>query len=447
MFITDDMIAAVRKHAPHVLAEIGIEDLNDFDGSAMDERARKDAWRKTHTVARSLIEKIRPSTPEAQARSLESAFDGLNALMDELRGGQRDDDSRDPRRPIGADGEVRGGDLPEVGEAYALRSGETFTAWAKRSGEQRGARVRESAMSPGRYLRALILGPKDEAEQRALAGGTDAAGGYTVPTVTSAQLIDLMRAKSVLVRAGAQTVPLTTDETVFAKLASDPVPAWRAENAAVAESDPTFARVLLRPKSLAVLCKASVELMQDSLNLEAELPNILARALAAEVDRAGLHGTGASNQPTGIVNFTGLTANSFAGGALSNYGPLIMARTALHGANEECTGFVMSAREEGEFAGMLDADGQPMRKPEAIASTPMLWTTAMPTNLGTGTNESQIIAGDWSQLMIGMRSEIRIVLLRERYMENLQFGFIAHVRVDFAATRDSAFTVLDAITP
>ncbi|MDG1406492.1 MAG: hypothetical protein P8Q50_01370 [Octadecabacter sp.] len=40
------------------------------------------------------------------------------------------------------------------------------------------------------------------------------------------------------------------------------------------------------------MVKASVELMQDSLNLEAELPRILARALAAEIDRAGLIGSG-----------------------------------------------------------------------------------------------------------------------------------------------------------
>jgi HK97 family phage major capsid protein len=268
-----------------------------------------------------------------------------------------------------------------------------------------------------------------------------------VPEVTSARLIDLMRANSVLSQAGAQTVPLTTDETVFARLASDPVPAWRAENATVAESDPTFSRVLLKPKSLAVMVKAPLELLEDSINMETELPNILARALAVEVDRAGLVGSGSGNEPTGIVNYAALTANTFAGGALDSYTPLVTARTALHGANERLTGYVMSPRDEGTLAGLVDSTGQPMRKPEAIADTPMLWTSNMPTDGGTGTNESQIIAGDWAQLMLGMRSQIRIVTLRERFMDNLQFGFIAHIRADFAAARDSAFTVLDAITP
>jgi len=36
--------------------------------------------------------------------------------------------------------------------------------------------------------------------------------------------------------------------------------------------------------------------------------------------------------------------------------------------------------------------------------------------------------------------------LRERFMDSLQFGLIAHARVDFAAARESAFTVLDGVT-
>ena len=289
-------------------------------------------------------------------------------------------------------------------------------------------------------------GSKDEVAKRALAGGSDGAGGFTVPEITSARLIDMVRDNMVLSAAGAQTVPLTSDSHVWARLASDPVPGWRAENESVDESDPTFSAVTLKPKSLAVLVRAPVELMEDSLNLETELPRILARALAIEIDRTGLVGSGDNGEPTGIVNFSGLTANSFAGGELDSYAPFITARTALHSANERLTGFVMSPRDEGTLAGLVDGQAQPLRKPEAIANTPMLWTGSMPTDGGAGDDESQIIAGDWSQLMVGLRSSIRIITLRERFMDSLQFGFIAHARVDFAATRDSAFTVLDGIT-
>jgi HK97 family phage major capsid protein len=241
-------------------------------------------------------------------------------------------------------------------------------------------------------------------------------------------------------------VPLSSDQNVIAKVLTDPVPAWRAENSAVNESGSTFGAVTLAPKSIAVLVKASIELMQDSLNLEAELPRILARALAGEIDRAGLIGSGSGNEPKGIVNFTGLTANSFAGGSLSGYGSLMTARGALHGANERLRAFIMATRDENGLASLTATDGQPLNMPRALEQVPMLHTTALPSDGGDGSDESQIIAGDFSQLLMGIRSEIRVEILRERFMDNLQFGLIAHARVDFAASRESAFTVLDGVT-
>lgn len=53
-------------------------------------------------------------------------------------------------------------------------------------------------------------------------------------------LFDRLRAESVVVRAGARTIPLTSDNQSIAKLASDPTPAFRAEAGAISESDPTF---------------------------------------------------------------------------------------------------------------------------------------------------------------------------------------------------------------
>ena len=84
--------------------------------------------------------------------------------------------------------------------------------------------------------------------------------------------------------------------------------------------------------------------------------------------------------------------------------------------------------------------------PRALEQVPMLYTTALPVDGGAGSDESQIIAGDFSQMLMGIRSEIRVEILRERFMDNLQFGLIAHARVDFAAARESAFTVLDGVT-
>ena len=99
------------------------------------------------------------------------------------------------------------------------------------------------------------------AEQRAMSEGTDSTGGYAVPDLMAARTIDALCAQSVIFRAGAEMVPLESDVNKFAAITANPTPAWRAENAAVAESDPTFGVVSFAPKSLAVYTTASVELM------------------------------------------------------------------------------------------------------------------------------------------------------------------------------------------
>lgn len=198
----------------------------------------------------------------------------------------------------------------------------------------------------------------------------------------------------------------------------DTVPAWRVENAAVNESDPTFSAVTLAPKSIAVMVKASVELMQDSVNLEAELPRILARSMAVEIDRAGLVGSGTGAEPQGIVHYSSLTTNTFAGGAI-NYAALLNARGALHGANERLGAIITASRDECALAGLVASDGQPLVMPRALEGVQMLHTTAIPTDGGAGSNECQVIAGDFSQLLIGIRSTIRVEILRERSMDNL----------------------------
>ena len=140
----------------------------------------------------------------------------------------------------------------------------------------------------GQFLRAMVVGPKSEIERRALSEGTDSAGGFTTPDILARELIDLLRAKAVTLRAGARILTLESDKTTIARLATDPVATWRAENAAVAESDPTFSAVVLAPKTLAVIVRASRELIEDSLNIENGLTTALAGALSAELDRVAL---------------------------------------------------------------------------------------------------------------------------------------------------------------
>lgn len=411
--------------------------------------------------ARLTLDKISDDLGAPELRKLEKEHDQLMARYDEIDQRISREEELEVRqagsrmngndhRPIPGDVTTRGVDFgdgeyseTEPLEAFALRSNETFESHIV---ENRGNADELSGLATGAYLRSMILGPKTDLERRALSEGTDSAGGYTVPDILSARMIDRMRSASVVVRAGAQTVPLESDVSYVAKIVSDPVPAWRAENASVAESDPTFGRVTFTARSLAVLVKVSRELLEDSLNMESVLPNLLATALAQELDRVALLGSGTAPEPRGVANFTGLTANTYVGGDLTGYGPLIRARTALRNFNSDVTAYVLSPRDEGQLAGLTATDGQPINVPPAIARVPMLTTNKIPTNLGAGTNESIVLAGNWSRLMIGVRTAISITVLKERFADNMQYGFLAALRADVAAEQESAFTKLTKIT-
>ena len=128
--------------------------------------------------------------------------------------------------------------------------------------------------------------------KRALGRGADSTGGISVPDVTLARFVDKLRAATVCIRAGAQTLPLTSDKTTIARTITDPTCAWRAEAGPIADSDPAFDGILFTARSLAVYFKVSRELLEDSVNIEAALEASLLGALSVELDRVALEGTG-----------------------------------------------------------------------------------------------------------------------------------------------------------
>ncbi|MBL3529147.1 MAG: phage major capsid protein [gamma proteobacterium endosymbiont of Lamellibrachia anaximandri] len=304
----------------------------------------------------------------------------------------------------------------------------------------------------GGVLRGMAGAGMTPEIRNALSIGTDAAGGYTVPTALMAELIDALRAKSVCNAAGCQTVTLDTQQTNVARMDTDPVASWRAEAASVAESDPTFTNVQFNAKSLAVLVKVSVELLQDSINVEQALMNAFAQSLALTLDSAALYGTGASNQPTGIINTTGINTVSMGanGAALTGYGDLVDAYYELAADNAgPPSAAIMAPRTLAEYAKLVDGNSQPLQKPDLVSGLPFHTTTNMPVDetQGTATDASSIIVGDFSQLWIGIRQQLRIELLKEHYMENLQIGFIAHLRADIALAHPQSFCRIQGVIP
>ena len=189
-------------------------------------------------------------------------------------------------------------------------------------------------LSLGRLVRGLAFGDRrglSDLEVRVMNEGTDSAGGFTVPDIVGAQFIDRMRNAMVVMKVGAQTVPMTTDTLNIARLASGPTLAWHAENAPITPGDLVLERVQFIARTLPVLVKMSVELQEDSTNIDAVIERELAEGLAGELDRVALRGSGTPPEPKGIRFQTGVTIQAMAtdGLAPTNYDPLIDAMAAI----------------------------------------------------------------------------------------------------------------------
>jgi HK97 family phage major capsid protein len=339
-----------------------------------------------------------------------------------------------PRVPISMSRDVEGNRLP------IFAKGQSVAEYARqqRPDEHNGITL-------GAMAKAMALGGGSPEVRAALAEGTDSAGGVTVPVILTSQIVDLMRARSTVFQAGAQTLMLETGKaTTLTAIASDPVAGWRAENAAVATSDMTFAPITLTPKSLAVIVTASRELIEDSLNLEQALINSLTKSFAAELDRVALIGTGSATEPKGVSKFSGVGSVSMGtnGAALTNYDPFVEALGTLRTANAaDPTACILHPRSDQELNLLKDSQNRPLARPQAIADLPFLVTSKLSTTetQGSANTASRAIMGDFTELIVGIRHNIIIEVLREKYADYLQYGFLAHLRADVAVRHAASF--------
>ena len=89
--------------------------------------------------------------------------------------------------------------------------------------------------------------------------------------------------------------------------------AWKGENVAATESDPVIGQVALQPHFVRSFTEVSRTLIaQSSVDVEDVVRNILMKAVALVVDKAILTGSGASGEPSGIDEISGLSTTTYA---------------------------------------------------------------------------------------------------------------------------------------
>ena len=148
---------------------------------------------------------------------------------------------------------------------------------------------------------------------RDLEAGTDAEGGYTVATEIGG-MIDKLDAQLVTASLGATRLTGLRGNVSLPKLTGGATASWVDEEGTVSASAQTFGQLALSPKRLSVRTIYSDQLVnQSSLSVENIVRDDIIKREALALDLAAIDGTGASHQPTGIVNTGGIGAITFGG--------------------------------------------------------------------------------------------------------------------------------------
>lgn len=274
-------------------------------------------------------------------------------------------------------------------------------------------------------------------EARAQSVGTDADGGYTVPTTFQDRIMESMKAyggvanhcQVVVTSSGNPIQWATSDGT------SD-MGAFIGENSKATEQKVTFGQVTLGAKKITSnVILTSNELLADSgINMDAYLGSRVAQRIGRKEADAIVNGTGTGLENKGLAASVTGTVTA-AGSALSwkDFNSLVHAvDPAYRGMDSFSLGLndaTLQIAEQEE-----DAQGRPIWLPEVRGMTP---ATILGYKYFIDQAMADIYAGDWNAFVLRRVAGMQLRRLTELYAESDQVGFLAFHRFD-TVLEDSA---------
>jgi HK97 family phage major capsid protein len=259
---------------------------------------------------------------------------------------------------------------------------------------------------------------------------------------------DNIRQQSQLIAAGMRTTVMLGKTQSHTAVASDPATSWHNEGGSINVGNPTFEPRQLTARTLTARCQASVEVSQDSADFGSQLMQVMTRAIAQEIDRVGLIGTGTGPEPQGLHGHPSVTHSPVnSPSADAGYFAMINAIETLLEAGislEEATASVIMSPGawrlmESEPTG-LSGDNSQLPRPRSLQNTvfrivPSIANTSSPSG-------DPMFFGRFSDLLLGVRREASVEVLKSQsYATNLLLEFIAYARVDYLVTRPASFVV------
>lgn len=301
--------------------------------------------------------------------------------------------------------------------------------------------AQETERRTGRKAQGVFV-PLSAIESRAV--NTTSTAPELVPTIHRAdQYIEPFRNSLLARRLGVRVLSGLSGNLSIPKHGTGTTVGWVAENAALPTGDMTFDGVTLAPKHAGGITEQSRQLiMQSSPDIEQLVRDDLSFMLAQAIDSALIQG-GGTNEPVGVLSTSGIQTASLS--TLSWQNVLAMLQK-LDIVNASAANIVASTKAKAKLAGTLKAAGIAgyILEGGKVGDLPAYFSNQVAEKTGTP-NTGRVIAGDWSQVMLGIWSEVDILV--NPYAETA-YGkgnvlIRAMATVDAAVRHPEAFVVAD----
>lgn len=308
----------------------------------------------------------------------------------------------------------------------------------------------------GRAAQGILIPTNLRAALDTLTAGAAAEMVDTAPLT----FIELLRNRTKVLGMGATFMPGLVGNIPFVRQITAGAAAWTGDNpgSGVAESNPTIETFTMSPKQLMAHRSYSKALLVQTGGVADRFVNDdLSKAHALAVDLAAIHGSGASNQPKGIVNWGGI--GSVAGGTnglAPTFDHMVDLETevAIDNADVNTQAYLTNAKVRGKLKKTLEASAAGSDKVWAKDNTVNGYraevSNQVASNLTKGSSSgvcSAIIFGDWSSLLVGEWGALDVVT--DPYT-NADKGLIRVISTQFVDVNlrhvQSFAAMLDALT-
>jgi HK97 family phage major capsid protein len=243
-------------------------------------------------------------------------------------------------------------------------------------------------------------------------------GGSLVHQQFASEMIELLRNKTVVRKAGPRVLPMTGGNLTIDRQSASATAYYGQESTAITPSDPSTEQIVLTEKKLTALTAVSNDLIRNaSINAEEFVRDDLLNVMAIREDLAFLRGAGSASEPTGLRNR--ITSGHVYAETVSSEGSptfaeikaeLDKAVSKLELANVPMLKPVwfMSPRTKlaimrsaGPGAEGTNSLEREMVENGTLRGFPFYATVQIPTNLGSDGDESELYLVDMSEVLLG----------------------------------------------